>query len=768
MVDIETRYSKYIFGDSKPVIDKGLHNFLFILLKDIFLCKVSMVTRDKDISNKLDAWIKLINKKIIKDETKYISRDYNINNLYNIINFTKMQNKIFASEIIENILIIVFSFAFKTDKVNTFGKYIYNNMKKFTQSNEDLAKWFKVDYLREELKDIDDLLNNDIYISEKIEKKLNSIQKKNIFANFLIKLNLEKYSNFKYKSSKKFLDFINQGDDILSKSENTSLDSQVTKTYYTSIYSNNYFSGELGKGSKSPISVIKSFFISVYIYYQNKNSPLMDYIKKSDKNEDLAIIPFSYDLSGAVIEAPFSGIIMAPTRIEPRITEISMVQNILKEKGLFELSKALIFNRNIKNVNFQTSALKSRFLNPFNNGMILFDNYTLEEINISLNYIKEDCKEYLATILSHLKGLKTINLSGNDLKNGLSSFLIVLKNLYRKKQINLENLVLNKCALDDIAFYELGELLKSPYCKLKNLYLNMNMIPSNVNFLKKLKKNKSMTEIYFNRSNIANNDSDDLMRIMSNTNIEYLYLYKNRLNDFDDCLRMLYRTKLVLTDEEEKKIKKKNSKEEGKKDKKYIMDSCLYNIDLSNNDYINKNIEEIELLKKIFEETTLYSLDLSHILFGSDPNKVLKIYKDKGKNFLNDYEKKVIELKEELDNEQCAYMKTIGDINSNTAEKEKYEKLKNNADFKNLEKFDDDVSKVIQDENSKYPIFLKENAKNIIRNNKDFFSKDNNNLSNKEFKENEKKIVDYMSYKKSEYDLEKLKEKKKEKKLIII
>ncbi len=74
-----------------------------------------------------------------------------------------------------------------------------------------------------------------------------------------------------------------------------------------------------------------------------------------------------------------------------------------------------------------------------------------------------------------------------------------------------------------------------------------------------------------------------------------------------------------------------------------------------------------------------------------------------------------------------------------------------------MEKFDDDVSKVIQDENSKYPIFLKENAKNIIRNNKDFFSKDNNNLSNKEFKENEKKIVDYMSYKKSEYDLEKLK-----------
>ena len=34
-----------------------------------------------------------------------------------------------------------------------------------------------------------------------------------------------------------------------------------------------------------------------------------------------------------------------------------------------------------------------------------------------------------------------------------------------------------------------------------------------------LKKNKSLTQIYFNKSNIGNNDTDDIMRIISNTNI---------------------------------------------------------------------------------------------------------------------------------------------------------------------------------------------------------------------------------------------------------
>ena len=756
MEDIE-RYWKHIIGDVKQLIDKAIYEFLFILLKDIFLVKSNRVSKDNEVSKKLDVWISHINENIIKDNKKFINRDYTQRNLFNIIDFVKTQNKLFASEIIENILIIIFSFAFHTEKVNTFGKYIYNNIKKLRDTNnKDLADWFKKDNLRDdELKDTDKLLENDVYLNEKIEGKLNKTQKSNVFYNFLLRLNLEKFCFSKFISSKKFKNFSNRGDISFFEPSKTRFDIEVTKTEYTSIYNCNFFNDELGKGSKSPISVTRSFFISVYIYYQNKHSPLMNYIEESKTNRELAIIPFSYDLTGATIENYFAGIIMSPSRIEPRITELSLAQNVLKDKGLFELSKTLIFNKKIKIIDFHTSALKTNHLNSFNNGMGLFDNYGAEELNISLNYIKEDSVEYLSKILSHLKGLKTLNLTGNDLKCGISSLLIELKKLYRKGKINLENLILNKCSLDDISFYELGELLKSKYCKLKNLFLNMNNIPSNVNFIKKLKKNRGLTEIYFNKSNIGNNDSDNIMRVMSNTNIECLYLYKNRLTDFDDCLRMIYRTKLVLSKEEEEKKEK---------EKEIIHnDSCLYNLDLSNNDYSSKNIEQIELLKNVIEETTLYSLDLSHILFGPDPNKILPLFNnDSGR--LNEYQKKVKDLKIILDEKQIKYKKIIGDINSYQIEKEKAKDDKNINEFK---MFDDKIIDIIKDSNSRYPIYLKEKAKNIIIENKNHFDK-NGNLNNNQFKEIEKKLVDYMNYKRSEKILEELKEKKKKKKLIII
>ena len=47
------------------------------------------------------------------------------------------------------------------------------------------------------------------------------------------------------------------------------------------------------------------------------------------------------------------------------------------------------------------------YINYLNNGLGLFDNYSLEELDISRNYLKEDCAQFLAKILSHLKGLKS-------------------------------------------------------------------------------------------------------------------------------------------------------------------------------------------------------------------------------------------------------------------------------------------------------------------------------------------------------------------------
>ena len=766
MVDQNNVSDRFIFEDIKTIIDTKIYKFLFILMKNIFLKNEYSTTKSMEASDSLNFWIKEINEKLLRNKNK-ISKEYSKENLINILKFVKTQNKIFAAEILENILIIIFSYAFQTNKENTFGKYIFNNMQRLKdKKNEDFAHWFIPEKFNQEqfddIKDmnsIKDLLENDIFIQDKND--LTEFQKRNTLYYFLLELHMEKYSNLKYKTKKKFLSYIN-GERIdnfceeINKDETedtkTALDIESTKTYYSTIYDKYYFNEELGKDIKYPISVLRAFFISVYIYYQNKHSPLMKYIKKSkdeddNQKEDLAIIPFEYDLTGAIIESQFSGIIMAPTRIEPRITELILVQNILKEKGFLELSKVFLFNKNIKVVDFHQSAIKSHQIESLNNGLGIFDNYTLEELNISYNYIKDDCEEFLSKILSHLKGLKTINLSTNDLKNGIAPFLITLKNLYRKKKIKLENLILNKCILDDVSFYQLGELLKSKYCRLKNLYLNMNYIPSNVDFLKKLKKNKSLTEIYLNKSNIGNSDIDSTLRIINNTNIEFLYLYKNRFNNFDDCIRMLYRTKLVL------------AKEEKEKGEKIIRDdSSLYNLDLSNNDYCGKNIEQIKLIEKIVEETTLYCIDISHILYGNDPNRILNSAEK------TDFQNYVIEFKNNLDSKKKEYIQTVEEIHIHEIDYEKLNEFKKEEFYDKIEK---EIAEIIKEENSKYPIYLRERARKLLIDKRELFDKDKK-LSYREMKEKEQNLAKYMELKRSLNNLIKLKEKKSKKKLILI
>ena len=712
---MSTKYVSYLncyLENTKILINKKIHIFLYSLIKEIFLS-----TSSNKNKNKLEKIIDIINKKILK-EKNYLSLKYTKENLKNILLFIKTQNSLFAGEIFENLLIIVFSQAFETRKENTFGKYLYNNMHKIRNpSNMDFSEWFKKDNFKpDELRNIKKLLENDIYFDDQFTFK-NSIQNNTVIYDILLEINKEKYIN----------------------------ESRFT---YPVFYDLNV------RTKRTSISITRAFFISIYIYYQNKNSPLMNYREEVKDNSNKVIlsgIPFKYDLTGAVIESDMTGIIFAPARIDPRINEIIMSQNLLKGEGLLELSKTLIFNKNIKIVDFHTSAVKSEDINYLNNGFGLFDNHSLEELNLSCNYLREDSEHFLSKLISHFKGLKSLNLSSNDLKNGVSSLFIALNKLYKEGKTKLESLNLNKCLLDDIAIYELGELLKSKYCKLQTLFLNINYMPSDVDIIKKLKKNKSLTEIYFNKSNLGNSDSENIMRFISYTNIENIYLFKNNFSDFNKCLRMLYRTKLITTKEEED-IRKNKSLHE---------DSSFYNLDLSNNEFLNKNKAKVKLLDKIIEQSNLYCIDLSHILYGNNLRR-----KNNNPYNKNEYDNSIDTLVNRLNKEQKEYEATLVKIHCNKVDIEKFQ----NYNF-NTKPFSEDiekeVSEIIKDKNSEFHIFLKESAKKIIIKNKNYFDP-NNTLKDKEYKNLEQKLENYMIWKKSKIKLKELTKLKKEKKLVLI
>ena len=743
MEDLE--YFKIIFKNSRQMINNNILLFLYNLFSFIFIKRDKSKKSTAKLENQLENCIKKINEEIIKKEEKYINLEYSKENFENIIDFVKIENKIYTGEIIEGVLIYTFSLAFQSDKDNTFGKYIFSNIYKLKDStNFEIVQMFKESLLNpDELKNIKSLLLKDSTWEDPIEYDINSDAQINcVIYNLLLRIFIEKYINIKSeKRNTNTIYYINRGKTDNQKiSENiykglkdrstTILDKDITSNSIMSLASNLFFPNSFGKLPSVPLKIIRSFLIQVFIYYQNKNSPLMNYITEDEKNNYVSI-PFTYDLRGACVEGRFSYIILSPVRVEPRVEKIFLSQNNLRECGLYEIGKIIKFKKNVKVIECNTSLLRTNYIEYLNCSLGLFDNYSVEKLNLSFNYLKDNCEEYLSKLLTHFKGLKTLNLTANEFRRGIASLLVALKNLYRKNESKLENLLINKCLLDDSSYYELGELLKSKYCKLKRLYINYNTMPPNINFLKKLKKNRSLTEIYLNKNDIGNNETDDIIRIISNTKIRHLYLYKNKFSNNNEFLRILYRTKFI----------KENNESFDKDDGPFLI-----NLDLSNSDLYPKNSFHMILLKKFFEETTLYCLDISHIIYGTNPDKKIvtsdNLY----------YRKRVDEIKKYLEDNKNKYIKTLRDIRVNRVDINRNKHFENDEDIINIVKDkEEQIDEIISNPNSIYPLFLRREVQNLNQS-KDF----------------EDKLVNYLILKRSEKKLIELEEIRKNKKLIII
>jgi len=791
------KYFKNAINYSSRLINRSIYLYLFNLIRFIFL---KPKKSNKEVEKQLEIYTNNINVKFIKNKDKYINIKDNLmytrENLMNIIDFIKTQNLMFAGDIIEGILIMVFSLGFETEKDNCFGKYLFNNLNRFINiKHNDLANWFQKEKFRKN-EDIQTLITVDIISDDRgnereKERERETLREKDpetdsIFYYFLFEINKAKYySVYKDENNTKAKWYTHRGvfktqrkldkvfKQILKKYEfkqSISLDKDIFSNSLSKFISN--FFGE-NRIDSTPLKIVQHFFISVYIYYQNKHSKLIKYTEPNEdnqyykKNEEededndenyvtKDPIPFEYDLKGAYIEGRFSNILFAPIRIEPRVSRVNISQNNLRDFGFFEIAKTLLFNNNLSYIDLNVSLLKSYYLEYLNYGLGIFDNYSLEELNLSYNYIREDCDDYLARMLSHLKGIKTIILNTNDLKKGASSFFIMLKRLYREGKINLENLYLNKCTLDDASFYELGELLKCKYCKLKKLCLSQNNKLSNINFLKKLKKNRSLVELNFSKSNIFNHDLDDINKMISNTPIRNLYLFKNRITDLNNVIKTIFRTKLM--------------KEKSEDDENVMIndDSLLMNLDLSNSDIWIKNKNQLILIKKIIKETSLSCLDISHIIYGPSPDKKLvtssnesyRNYVDNNlKKSLEDYEEKYRELiKEKIPLE--VDIKKLEPIN--------YEAFNDFDEELNIE-----IDQITNKKDAQNIVFLKKEALKIIEKIKKETKYANiSKKANLDNKENIKKffdtLVNYMKLINSKKRVVQINDKLDKKKLILI
>ena len=747
MLNNKPNFHQKLFFPPQSIINDNIYIFLYSLIKYIFL-------GNKNINSQLlNDFINIINKKIIKVETKYITKEYNIKNLKNLFSFIQSQSKVFASDILEGLLIIIFSSVFNEETNESFEKLIFMDYKRinklFMSNNCTIINLFNSKiFFPEELQNIKILIESEDKYEEK--DNINKIIKDSPFYNLLQYI----------KESK--LEFLEEKIKNLNK-HNHSEDNQ-------------YYNEQLLKEQFKNKKLIRLFLISVYIYCQNKK--LLQEKEISEKNiinkyglNYLSSIPFNYKLENSNLIKIFSETVFSPIKIEPRISEISLSKNNLEFIALFELAKTLIFNKHIEKIHLDYSNIKYNYLEYFNFGFGIFDNYTLKELSLSCDEINKDSELFLAKLISHLKGLKIINLSRNNLNRGLTSFFILLKEFYAKNEINLETLFINNCQLDNSSFYELGELLKSPYCKLKKLCLNMNSIPDSINFFKKLKQNKSLEELYLNKTNINDNDINDIMKLIRNTHIQTLYLYNNLISNFDDLIRIIYTTKVIKY--VDNKIDENNSK---------IINDQTYmeNLDLSENKIIHKNEKNVKLLFEIKNQTNLSCLDLSHILYGKNPDKYKisennKIYRKEISELCNDTEKD----KEEFINNNIREKKLIVD---KTREIEEIKNIEDNF----LKNYDKEIMTILRKKISEYnfkddksQLNLKRELKSIIFDLaeinpmiKDILIVKDTNKNNEIGKlniDNYKNIESYLLHnvllKRAESQLIKLNENKKERKI---
>jgi hypothetical protein len=245
--------------------------------------------------------------------------------------------------------------------------------------------------------------------------------------------------------------------------------------------------------------------------------------------------------------------------------------------------------------------------------------------------------------------------------------------------------------LDKTSLYELYECLKSKYCKLKYLYLNVNYINDfrAQPLLDAIKKNSSLKEVYLNRNLIGNSSISNIGKVISRfrNSLEVFYLGQNEIKNNDHLLRIASRTKIVYSNEEDKNRVLLNPHE----------NPSIKNLDLSKNGVNIKNKNQILLLEQIINDTYLSCLDYSQIMYNLEYEPPSK--KEIHSEYQNEF-KKLVERLNKIESERNKLFEYIENIE--IFEDKYYYSFKDYIDNKDL---NDILVETIKDIPNIFPLY---------------------------------------------------------------
>ena len=243
-------------------------------------------------------------------------------------------------------------------------------------------------------------------------------------------------------------------------------------------------------------------------------------------------------------------------------------------------------------------------------------------LDLTKNKLDEFCEDELIKIIDFFPNLNTLILNKNELKNSLTKFFCKMNVEYKLKKCKIKTLLLINTELSIKSILFLAELIKNKNCLIEILNLNNNNLNNFAGeiFLKNVQKNKNLIELYLYNCNLSDKNFESLSNIIKYSNVNWLYLYKNKINNYENILKLISNTNLIGID-------KKNSEI-----------SIFNNLDISQNYPNFLNEDDKEILATLIKKTSLDMLDINCNYLNGD-----SIYKKDDNNNNNNNLYKIME-----------------------------------------------------------------------------------------------------------------------------
>ena len=614
-ITIENIIDDLFYFFKKNNLNDSHKNFIFEKIK-VILLKFSEENLEQSICINLNNFY-----------IKYIKNEYEVfYNFFSNNNFdeTKLIKKLLKqnnNEILEN-----FYFTPKREiDMNNFKKYnkffnentiLYNILNIFFDYLINKEKFFFKNWNNNNYNffiDINDFYNNFFSNIENFKKfiKFKYIDYINdIIYNILI----ECFSILFYKKEEfnLYLMCYNDFQNIKNVSIQTHLKNKIINIYYVNDNIKNYFINNDLKSIEILINIIKTLSINDYNILTNliNNSSVTEDDKnilkiieemKLQNNEffmnNFFISSFVYYCLSKDIHANKEGVFNfnegylsmknASTLLKgvkncSNIKKINMQYNQIGALGMYELNKIILFN-NIKKINLDKNNLKSNDLKYLVLQSNIKNNDNLKlSLNVSYNNLDEKSIIYLQKLLNYIPNIYHLNLSNNFIGKGLKNLFSSLIYMTKKNKCKLKNLYLGNCNIDNASFFQLANYVTLKNCQLEILNLNYNNL-NNIaghHFLKKMKYNKSINELYLYNCNIKNREILNLKNIVKFSQLNTLSLFKNQINIYENVLNFYSIFQIIMNE------------------KQNFYFPITYNIDISENDFLLLEKEDINLFKK--------------------------------------------------------------------------------------------------------------------------------------------------------------------------